>query len=100
MDSIVSAVVPLEARTESYSTVMELRGYGLHDDIDDEGCWIHSYCRYCTSDFCRYNLTTYLDLQYTSAGRGITVDAFRSALDNINETCIAFGYNVYGVDDW
>lgn len=79
---------------------MELKGYGLHDDAPDLGCWAHSFCTYCTSDFCREDLQTYVTTEYSSTEEGASVTAFRDAVSNIETTCVYFGYDVYGDDDW
>jgi hypothetical protein len=85
-------------------TAMVLTGYGLHDDIRDEGCWIHSTCRFCDTDFCRNNMTAYLDDNFSKQNKqdrtSVTVDSFMGAIRNIETTCIYFGYDVYGDEDW
>ena len=79
---------------------MELLGYGLHDDAPDDGCWAHSYCRFCTSDFCRDEMSDYLVTLYGNAWEGASVTDFKYGVEHINATCIEFGYDVYGDDDW
>jgi len=96
---MITEPAPIEI-AEWHTQTMQLTGYGLHDDIADEGCWVHSYCRYCTSNFCRSNLSNYLTSEYSNSIKGASVMAFKSGLESINDTCIYFGFDVYGTLDW
>jgi len=49
-------------------------------------------------------MTTYLDDNFSKQNKqdrtSVTVDSFMGAIRNIETTCIYFGYDVYGDEDW
>jgi hypothetical protein len=45
-------------------------------------------------------LADYVTDEYSTAEEGASVIAFKMAVENINTTCVYFGYDVYSDDDW
>jgi len=73
--------------------------YGLHDDESDKGCFVHSFCEFCTGT-CRTAMLTYVETQFNATGSwhvvtaGASVERFKDAVMNIEATCRHFGYDV------
>jgi hypothetical protein len=67
-------------------------GYGLHDDLRDEGCGMHVFCGYCTGDCATSEVERYLSVTYN----GSTHQPFimKEAVEHILDTCRHFGYRV------
>ena len=73
------------------STAMELEGHGLHAG-GDKGCFIHSFCTYCTG-VCRDDIQSYVSETYEN-NTGVSVYGFKEAVNNIERTCHEFGYEI------
>jgi hypothetical protein len=74
-------------------------GYGLHDDINDEGCFVHSFCEYCTGS-CRTKILSYVENRFNDTTAiavdtpGASVERYKDAVIDIVATCKHFGYSV------
>ena len=42
-------------------------GYGVHDDLRDEGCGMHVFCGYCTGDCATSEVERYLSVTYNGS---------------------------------
>merc|ERR1712034_199468 len=69
------------------------RGYGIHDDIDDLGCGVHSYCSYCIDDCSGDKMANYIVNNYDYHGEGdigMTVTGAKLAVVFLDRTCEDF----------
>jgi hypothetical protein len=66
-------------------------GYGLHDDLRDEGCGMHVYCGYCTGDCATTKMEKYLLNNF--GGTTHQPFAVKEAVEHMLETCRHFGLN-------
>jgi len=65
-------------------------GYGLHDDLPDEGCGMHAYCEHCTSDCKSAKMSTYLRAKFDMAPW--QPNAIKEAVEDMPKLCEYFGY--------
>ena len=67
-------------------------GYGVHDDLRDEGCGMHVFCEYCTGHCATSEMERYLSVTYNGSTHQPL--AMKEAVEHILDTCRHFGFKV------